>query len=163
MDISIREYRESDRAALELCIAELQAHIGAIDPLHKSRTGDDFDVRKYCDYTLQKVDALKGKIFMAEQDGKAAGCIIGVITKPSELDQLEGYPSKDGKILELIVLSQFRHKGLGVLLMQALEKYFRTQECKNVLVDCFAPNVEAHEFYKKSGYADRMTVMLKTL
>lgn len=47
--------------------------------------------------------------------------------------------------------------------MEAMEEYFREQECEFVRVSCFAPNTDAHRFYEKSGYEDRNIEMVKRL
>lgn len=159
----IREYSPEDRAAIEACIHELQVHIATLDPIHRVRSKDSFNVSAYVDATLKEIESHEGKIFVAEKDGEIVGCIFGIIPVDSKFDTLEGYPSKDGRILELIIRSQYRGGGIGKRLMEEMESYFRSKGCKAVHVGVFAPNTEAHRFYVKGGYTDRMHDLIKLL
>jgi len=159
----IRAYRPSDRQGLQSCIEELQSYIAILDPLKRSRSDNTFASAAYVRYTLAQVRKSNGKIFVAEADNQIIGCIVGIIPEHTELDELEGYPTKDGYILELIVRTEHRKSGIGMELMKTMEKYFSARECTGVLVDCFAPNTKAHDFYRKAGYTDRMQRMLKLL
>lgn len=160
---TIRQYRQEDCDNVERLIVQLQETIASIDPFHRQKTGSDFDVKAYMKKTLERVEDECGAIFVAESDGKIVGCIIGCIPEPSEEDLLESHPVKEGMILELIVAEESRRSGLGSELMNAMETYFKKSGCIFVRVACFAPNVDAHRFYKKCGYGDRNIDMLKKL
>lgn len=103
----------------------------------------------------------KGAIYLEDDNGSIAGCIAGIIPALTEDDILEGYPSRDGKILELYVQPNYRGQQVGFGLMRAMEQYFQQAGCKGCHVDCFAPNVAAHTFYRKLGYVDRLTTLLR--
>ena len=163
MEAVIREYRPSDRESIKSCIKELQKYVSDLDTLKRTRDLPAFNGDAYIDCTLKRVEKCSGNIFVAEEDGRIAGCIVGISAEQNEIDSLESYPSKSGSILELIVTSEHRKSGLGTRLMQAMEEYFRTQGCTCAFVDCFAPNISAHEFYVRAGYIDRMHLMLKLL
>ena len=52
-------------------------------------------------------------------------------------------------ITELIVTSKIRSKGVGQALMDKMEEYFKFNNCEYVLVDVFAYNENAINFYNK--------------
>lgn len=56
---------------------------------------------------------------------------------------------KRGIITEFIVTSKIRSNGIGKELMDKMENYFRNNNCGYVLVDVFAYNENAINFYKK--------------
>jgi GNAT superfamily N-acetyltransferase len=56
-----------------------------------------------------------------------------------------------------------RGQKIGVRLMQTIEQHFRDRGCIGCHVDCFAPNVDVHEFYRSLGYDDRLISLLKLL
>lgn len=163
MKKNIRPYGPADRPKLTRLIAQLQEHIAALDPHHRQKSGRDFDADAYMENTMKKIRKSRGTIFVAEVESEIVGCIIGCIPSPSENDFLECYPIEEGCILELIVSENSRGSGVGSELMQVMENYFIKAGCKFSRVACFAPNIEAHGFYKKCGYENRTIDMLKNL
>lgn len=165
MDILVREYHSKDRKALERCLSDLLAHLSSLDPLGRVRRPPDFDAVAYVAHLLRQVKKGNGKILVAERGGVIVGCIVGCIIIHSPADLLELYPPvrPDGKIMELVVSPGARGKGVGTLLMEAMEKFFRARKCGVIQVECFGPNRKAHAFYEKQGFADRLHVLLKKL
>lgn len=161
MAANIRQYRETDREALVACLGELQQYIASLDELKRVRLSADFDGEAYVSRLLEKVQERQGAIYLADDGGRIVGCIAGIIPETTKDDALEGYPSKDGKILELYVQPAYRGQKIGQSLMQAMEQYFQKNGCIGCHVDCFAPNVNAHEFYLSLGYVDRLIALLK--
>ncbi|MBI3331854.1 GNAT family N-acetyltransferase [Candidatus Peregrinibacteria bacterium] len=155
MQITIRTYRPSDRKGLERCIGLLEDYIALLDPLHRIRILKDFDTKKYVSRSLRTVRTHQGVIYVAADEGNIIGCIVGILEGRGRAGDLEGYSSKDGKILELMVLSPYRKKRIGIQLMKAMETYCKALRCEGIKVECFALNANAHQFYKKQGYVDR--------
>ncbi|MDP4007594.1 MAG: GNAT family N-acetyltransferase [Candidatus Peregrinibacteria bacterium] len=89
--------------------------------------------------------------------------VAGVIEKYTKNDEIECIPTKQARVIELIVNEKHRGKNIGKLLMDKAEKYFQSQKCDVIFVDVFEPNVKAHDFYKKSGYQNRLITMIKKL
>lgn len=56
-----------------------------------------------------------------------------------------------------------RLKGIGKLLMEKMEFYFKKKGCNVSGVDVFPPNRKAYRLYKKLGYRDRNIWMAKNL
>ena len=119
MSLVIREHRKSDREGLVRCIGLLQDDIASIDPLHRMRRGKDFDTDAYVTRSFRQVKKHNGAVFIAEDEGNMIGCIIGVVHQYDPED-MENYPSIDGKILDLIVLRVYWGQRVGYELMQRL-------------------------------------------
>src|SRR3989344_9167972 len=81
MGIVFREYRESDRKELVRCIGLLQDHVANLDPLHRIRRLKDFDVDTYVTRSFEQVKKYDGAVFIAEDQAKMIGCVIGVVHK----------------------------------------------------------------------------------
>ena len=79
-----------------------------------------------------------------------------------EEGNLEGYPSIDGFIQELIIFPEHRGKKAGAMLMAKMEKYLWQKKCSVIRLECFGPNHAAHAFYKKLGYEDRLITLIKS-
>ena len=63
----------------------------------------------------------------------------------------------------MVVNEEHRGKKIGFSLMEKIEDDFRLKGCDTAWVDVFGPNTNAHNFYKKSNYQDRMIGMIKNL
>ena len=88
---------------------------------------------------------------------------MGVIIKFDEYDYLDYKCPKEGEITELIVSKKVRSKGIGKLLMNKIEEYFKSVGCEYILVDVFAYNENAIKFYGKNGYHSRMYRNIKKI
>ncbi|MDO8648691.1 MAG: GNAT family N-acetyltransferase [Candidatus Peregrinibacteria bacterium] len=161
--IAIRPYMADDHPVLVEFMIELQGHIASLDPLGRVRSSQDFDAEVYLEHLLSLLKSESGFLFIAEEYEALLGFIAGSIPKDAEEDLLDHYPVREGKIHELAVSESHREKGIGRLLMEKIEEQFRSQGCEYIRVGCFAPNTGAHAFYKKNGYDDRYTEMLKRL
>ena len=162
MSIVFREYREGDRKELVRCIGLLQDYIADLDPLHRIRRLKDFDVDTYVTRSFEEVQKHDGTVFIAEDEGKIIGCIIGVVHQDGPED-IERYPSINGKIIELIVLPEYRGQRVGNELMQRMEQHLASKNCDVITVECFAPNEDAYRFYKKLNYMDRDHILIKSI
>ena len=112
---------------------------------------------------LEKVKNNNGKCYIAVENDKAVGLIMGTIIKFDEYDYLDYKCPKEGEITELIVSKNVRNKGIGNMLMNKMEEYFKSLGCEYILVDVFAYNDNAIKFYDKSGYHPRMYTNIKKI
>ena len=156
----IREYKQEDRQDVVRCIGLLQDYIATLDPLHRHRHLADFDAETYISGSFEEVKKHSGAVYVAEEEGNMVGCIIGAVYQDLP-DSIQRYPSTNGKIVELIVLPEHRGKGVGNALMERMEQYLVSQKCTVITVECFAPNMDAHRFYEKLGYNDRLITLIK--
>jgi GNAT superfamily N-acetyltransferase len=72
-------------------------------------------------------------------------------------------PSKFGEVLEIVVKAGYRGRGVGTMLMNKLEEYFKENNCNISGVGVLFPNKNAHRLYSKLGYEDRSIYMTKDL
>ena len=112
---------------------------------------------------FDEVDKNNGKCYLAIKNDKAIGLIMGTIPPYEEYDYLDYKCPKGGIITELIVTSKIRSKDVGQALMDKMEEYFKFNNCEYVLVDVFAYNENAINFYNKKGYHPRMYTDIKKL
>jgi len=162
MKVKIREYQESDRTAFVKLMEQLMDYIVSIDDLKRTRRMPEFG-ESYVQRTLQKVAENNGIIYVAELDSELVGVVVGTIPEQSKEDQLEHVPSKFGEVLELVVKDGYRGTGVGTMLMNKLEEYFKENNCNISGVGVLFPNKNAHRLYSKLGYEDRSIYMTKDL
>lgn len=110
---------------------------------------------------LEEVKNNNGKCYIAVENDKAVGLIMGTIIKFDEYDYLDYKCPKEGEITELIVSKNVRSKGIGNMLMNKMEEYFKSLGCEYILIDVFAYNDNAINFYEKNGYHSRMYTNIK--
>ena len=112
---------------------------------------------------LEEVSQNSGKCYLAVEDGKAIGLIMGCIFPYDEHDYLDYKCPKRGEITELIVTNKIRSKGIGQALINKMEEYFKSVGCEYVIVDVFAYNDIGKNFYNKKDYHERMKTMIKKI
>ena len=61
------------------------------------------------------------------------------------------------------VSKNVRNSGLGQQLMEKMENYFKSIDCEYVVIDVFAYNNLAINFYNKQGYHTRGLIDIKKL
>lgn len=88
---------------------------------------------------------------------------MGGIFPYDEYDYLDYKCPRRGEITELIVSKKIRSKGVGKELMDKMEEYFKSLGCEYVIVDVFAYNHNAENFYNKKGYHARMKTLIKKI
>ena len=112
---------------------------------------------------LKLVKENSGKCYLAIENDKAIGLIMGIVKKFDESDYLDYKCPKEGIITELIVTNKVRSKGIGQSLMSKMEDYFKSIGCEYILVDVFAYNKNAISFYDKNEYHSRMITKIKKI
>ena len=162
MKTRIRDYQGSDRTAFVKLMEQLMDYIVSIDDLKRTRRMPEFG-ESYTQRTLQKIAENNGIIYVAEVNGQLVGAVVGTIPEQTKEDQLEHVPSKFGEVLELVVEAGYRDKGVGTMLMNKLEEYFKENNCNISGVGVLVPNKNAHRLYSKLGYEDRSIYMTKNL
>ena len=160
--MKIIEYEEKYLEDVKDLLVELEEYILTIDK-------DDLDQlhQEYRDkmavLDLQELKENNGKCFLAIENDKAVGVIMGIVTTYDEEDYLDYKCPKQGEITELIISKKVRSKGIGQQLMEKIENYFKSINCEYVYIDVFAYNDAAINFYRKQGYHTRMLVDIKKL
>jgi ribosomal protein S18 acetylase RimI-like enzyme len=142
-------------------LVELQEYVVSIDKYGYNILTDEYR-EKYFKETMKEVSEKEGKILLSVEDNKVIGLVIGIINNYEE-NSYEFKAPKRGRITELIVSKKYRIKGCGKTLVSAIENYLKSIGCKAVLIEVFAYNENAKEFYLKKGYETRIIEVIKEL
>jgi len=162
MKAKVREYRESDRAALVTLLEQLLDYQASVDDRKRLRRMPGFG-ESFARRMLRKVAKKNGRIYVAEAGSKVVGAVIGIVIEQTKEDRLEHMPAKFGETLELVVRDGFRGKGIGTTLLKRMEAYFSQKRCNIVGIGLLAANRSAHGLYASLGYEDRACYMTKEL
>ena len=112
---------------------------------------------------MDEVKDQNGKVLLASQDGEIVGLIIGVVEVKDEIDKLTNDCAKTGKVSELIVKNNIRGNGVGKALLDKIEDYFRSIDCKRINIEVFGPNSKGLNFYEKNNYIVRDMIVSKRI
>lgn len=160
--MKIIEYEEKYLEDVKDLLVELEEYILSIDKDELDQLHPEYR-DKMAVLDLEEVKENNGKCYLAIEDDKAIGLIMGCIPPYDEYDYLDYKCPRRGEITELIVTSKTRSKGVGQALMNTLEQYFKSVGCEYILVDVFAYNEIAKKFYSKNNYHNRMEVRIKKI
>lgn len=160
--MQIIEYEDKYLEDIKDLLVELEEYIISIDEDNLDRLHPEYR-DKMAVLDLEEVKKNNGKCYLAVENEKAIGLIMGYVRTYDEYDYLDYKCPKSGEISELIISKEARGKGIGKQLMKKMENYFKSIDCEYVFLDVFAYNKNAVEFYKKEGYHSRMLIDVKRL
>lgn len=160
--MKIVEYEEKYLEDVRDLLVELEEYILSIDKDNLDQLHPEYR-EKMAILDLEKVNNYNGKCYLAIENGKAIGLIMGCIPPYDEYDYLDYKCPRRGEITELIVTNKTRSKGIGQKLINKMEEYFKSVGCEYVIVDVFAYNEIGINFYNKKGYHSRMETMIKKI
>ena len=160
--MQVIEYEDKYLEDVKDLLVELEEYIVSIDKDHLDQVHPEYR-EKMAIIDLEEVNKNNGKCYLAIENNKAIGLIMGCIFPYDEHDYLDYKCPKRGEITELIVTNKIRSKGIGQELINKIEEYFKSVECEYVIVDVFAYNDIGKNFYNKKKYHTRMETMIKKL
>ena len=160
--MKIIEYEDKYLEDVKDLLVELEEYIVSIDKDNLDQVHPEYR-EKMAILDLEEVKNNNGRCYIAVENDRAVGLIMGTIPPYDENDYLDYKCPKRGVITELIVTSKTRSKGVGQELMKKMEEYFKSVDCEYVLVDVFAYNENAIKFYDKNGYHSRMEIKIKKI
>ena len=160
--MQIVEYEDKYLEDVRNLLVELEEYIVSIDKDCLDCVHPEYR-EKMVKIDLDEVKNNNGKCYLAIENDKAIGFIMGCIFPYDEYDYLDYKCPKRGKITELIVTNKIRSKGIGQELINKIEEYFKSVGCEYVIVDVFAYNDIGKNFYNKNKYHTRMETMIKKL
>lgn len=158
----IIEYEDKYLEDVRDLLVELEEYIISIDKDHLDHLDKDYR-EKMALVDLKDVKENNGKCYLAIDNNKAIGLIMGTIPKFDEYDYLDYKCPKRGEVIELVVSKDYRGLGIGNKLMNTLEEYFKSMSCEYILIDVFAYNKNAIKFYEREGYHSRMYTDIKKI
>ena len=161
MNLKIIEYSNQYDEVVKDLLVELQEYISCMD-----REGYNIVTKnyreKYFEKVMNEVEKYEGKIFLAKDQDKIVGLIVGIINNEF-VSNYDFTAPKRGRVTELIISKKYRTNGVGEQLLNQMEKYFKEVQCKGILINVFAYNENANKFYDKKGYFNRNIEMMKKI
>jgi ribosomal protein S18 acetylase RimI-like enzyme len=114
----------------------------------------------YVSDLLDKCARQRGKIYVAEAQGKVIGFIGLVIEQENDVTtSLREF----SYITDVVVLPEFRGQGIGATLMAKADAYARESGYSALAVNVLANNDAALSLYQKMGFRHYVVLMLKEL
>ena len=160
--MQVIEYEDKYLEDVKNLLTELEEYIVSIDKDKLDQVHPEYH-EKMALVDLDEVNKNNGKCYLAIANDKAIGLIMGTIPPYDEYDYLDYKCPKRGEITELIVSKSIRSNGVGKQLMEKMEDYFKSIGCEYVMIDVFAYNDLAINFYNRQGYHSRMLVDIKKI
>jgi ribosomal protein S18 acetylase RimI-like enzyme len=160
--MNIIEYEDKYLEDVKDLLVELEEYIISIDMDQLDQLHPDYR-DKMAVLDLEEVSNNNGKCYIAVEDNKAIGVIMGIVGTYDEYDYLDYKCPKRGIVTELVVSKNIRSSGIGQQLMNKMEEYFKSIGCEYILIDVFGYNDNALKFYYKQGYHARMLTTIKKI
>lgn len=155
--VHIRLYTPADRPQIEACVVQLQDYEGRLD--RYCPPGEQI-AEAYVSDLLDKCARQRGKIYVAEAEGKVIGFIGLVIEQENDVTtSLREF----SYITDVVVLPEFRGQGIGATLMAKADAYARESGYSALAVNVLANNDAALSLYQKMGFRHYVVLMLKEL
>ena len=153
----VREADENDYKELGEMQFELQKYFSEIDLTFESLPYRNIeDAHQYMQKMIDDVKNMNGKIFVFERNDNIIGFIQGVIIEHKKGDDkvydLSHEPSKEGWIGLLYVKPEYRGGSVGKALLDKMKDYFMAEMCNSIRLLVLSDNINAIDFYKKSGF-----------
>ena len=160
--MQIVEYEDKYLESAKDLLVELEEYIISIDKDNLDQLHPEYRDKMFL-LDLKEVNDNNGKCYLAIDNNSVLGLIIGYIRQYEQHDYLDFKCPKSGVISELITTKDSRGKGVGKMLMDTLEEYFKDQGCEYSYVDVFAYNTNGIRFYDNLGYHTRMETKIKRI
>lgn len=158
MKVKIREYQPSDKTGVKKCINELKNYESLFDEDYL--TGRKA-VEALFKNLLRSRKTKDGQIFVAEVNDKVVGFISLEIENKN--DELIVGKVNSVYISDLVVLSKYRRRGIGKKLLQKADEYAKKKNISFIKLIVFSDNKEAKRFYKKAGFRNYESTLLKKI
>ncbi len=158
----IIEYNYNYDEQIKDLLVELQNYLVDIDNwntqiMHPNYRDENFKL------DMNKIQNFNGKIYLAIENDIVVGLIMGIIEEKDEIDKITNDCAKTGSVIELIIKNDNRGNGIGKSLLEKMEEYFKSVDCKRINIEVFGPNKEALNFYEKNGYIVRDMIVSKQI
>ncbi len=160
--MKIIEYNSKYNEQLKDLLVELQNYLIDIDDWHTQVMLPEYREKSFI-MDMEKVNTQKGKIYLALENNLITGLIMGIVDEKDEIDKLTNDCAKTGSVIELIVKNNVRGNGIGKLLLEKMEEYFKGINCKRINIEVFGPNKKGLNFYEKNGYIPRDIIVSKRI
>ena len=138
--MKIIEYEDKYLEEVKDLLVELEEYILSIDEDNLDQLHPEYR-DKMAILDLEEVKENNGKCYLAIDNNAVVGLIMGCLRSYDEYDYLDYKCPRCGEVTELIVSKKTRSKGIGSLLMNKMEEYFKKpvteirEELANVIRD----------------------------
>lgn len=160
--MEIIEYDNKYLEDVKDLLVELEEYILSIDEDNLDNLHPEYR-EKMAILDLEEIKNNNGKCYLAIEEEKVIGLIMGYAITYDKYDYLDYKCPKSGEVSELIVSKRARNSGIGKSLINKMEQYFKSINCEYIFIDVFGYNKNAIEFYKKQGYHTRMLRNIKKI
>ena len=160
--MQIIEYSGEYEEQVKDLLVELQKYLVDIDDWNTQVLLSNYR-EDYFKMDMEQVKNHEGKIYLAKEEDKIIGMVLGIIHVPDEIDKLTNDCAKSGSVEELIISPSARGNGIGNQLLAKIEEYFESKACKRITIEVFGPNQKALGFYNKNGYVVREVFVSKEI
>ena len=157
----IIDYQKQYDEEIKDLLVELQEYIVSIDKEKYNIITSEYR-EKYFLKMIEEVNKYNGKIFLYKEDDVILGLIVGIINNDAVNDYDFKAP-KRGRVTELIVTKKKRSCGVGKKLLEKMTTYFENENCEDILIEVFAYNLNAIDFYEKNNYHSRLIEMTRKI
>ncbi len=124
----------------------LPADIPAITEIEKESFGDPWDQ----DVFAEALGYFPTTYFVAVMNGIVAGFVVGALEDTGE--------NLYGHICNLAVRTQYRHRGIGAMIVKRAEQQFALELATGVQLEVRVSNKTAQRFYRRLGYREAITI-----
>ena len=160
--LEIIEYDSKYDEQIKDLLVELQNYLIDIDDWHTQIMLPNYREDNF-KMDIRKIQNQDGKIYLAQEGNNIIGLIMGVVSTTDEVDILTNDCAKTGEVLELIVKNNIRGNGVGKLLLNKMETYFKNIDCSRINIEVFGPNKKGLNFYTKNNYIVRDYIVSKKI
>ena len=143
-------------------LVALQNHIVHIDNLKLNTITPEYR-EEYFKFAYNMSYNSGGKFFIAKENNTVLGFAACSTTSYEDVASVSYKCPKKGEITELIVTSKIRSKGVGKMLIDKMEEYFKSKNCEYIVVDVFSYNEIGKNFYTKNNYHSRLETRIKKI
>ena len=160
--MKIIEYKDKYLEDVKDLLVELEEYILSIDKDNLDQLHPEYR-DKMAILDLEEVKDNNGICYLAIDNDVVVGLIMGCLRSYDEYDYLDYKCPKCGEVTELVVSKKVRSSGIGTLLMNKIEEYFKSIGCEYISIDVFAYNKIGINFYEKHGYHTRGLIDIKKI
>ncbi len=158
----IIEYDTKYDEQIKDLLVELQNYLIDIDDWHTQVMLPEYREDSF-KIDMNKIKKQNGKIYLAVKNDIVIGLVIGIVEEKDEIDKLTNDCAKTGSVIELIVNNNIRGNGIGKSLLEKIEEYFKSIDCKRINIEVFGPNKKGLNFYEKNDYIIRNMIVSKRI
>ncbi|MGH7578094.1 MAG: GNAT family N-acetyltransferase [Longimicrobiales bacterium] len=157
VEITIREYQPADASGLRRCVVQLQEYERTLEP--RLRAGEII-ADAYCEMIHVRCRRSRGCVFMADEAGTVVGFAAALAHVP--FTELDDPPGTYALVTDLVVLPNYRGRGIGRRLLEHAESFVRAEGASELRIGVLASN-EARRLYVARGFTPYLEILAKRL